>query len=283
MRWNGTVSRLRSFIRIGIHPAGMLLFQPMRPTRTSIFPDENRIEVYDVESDVLKSMDIGEGGRVFQFADYWFYGVFMRLFPLLLRMATICCSVRRILSVCQKIIGMSGITCYESLLIRKTVRLEPKWIPYIMREKRAGVLSSRESPRMGSGYFIRCPIIGNFSIWHKDADLYMIDLSTLRSYPLEAANSDDVESYHSWSSNSRWLVFSSRRIDGLYTRPYLVHIDENGKTGKPFVLPQEDPDFYSRFMFSYNIPEFVKGKVEAEVHTIADTARKPGNRIRMEE
>ena len=111
----------------------------------------------------------------------------------------------------------------------------------------------------------------------------MIDLSTLRSYPLEAANSDDVESYHSWSSNSRWLVFSSRRIDGLYTRPYLVHIDENGKTGKPLVLPQEDPDFYSRFMFSYNIPEFVKGKVEAEVHTIADTARKPGNRIRMEE
>ena len=56
---------------------------------------------------------------------------------------------------------------------------------------------------------------GNFSIWHKDADLYMIDLSTLQSYPLEAANSDDVESYHSWSSDSRWIVFSSRRMDGL--------------------------------------------------------------------
>ena len=40
---------------------------------------------------------------------------------------------------------------------------------------------------------------------------------------------------------------------------------------------------HTRFMFSYNIPEFVKGKVEAEVHTIADTARKPGNRIRMGE
>ena len=103
------------------------------------------------------------------------------------------------------------------------------------------------------------------------------------THRMDEVNSDDVESYHSWSSNSRWLVFSSRRIDGLYTRPYLVHIDENGKTGKPFVLPQEDPDFYSRFMFSYNIPEFVKGKVEAEVHTIADTARKPGNRIRMGE
>ena len=98
---------------------------------------------------------------------------------------------------------------------------------------------------------------------------------------MDEVNSDDVESYHSWNSNSRWLVFSSRRIDGLYTRPYLVHIDENGTSGKPFVLPQKDPDFYSRFMFSYNIPEFVKGKVEAEAHTIANTARKPGNRIRM--
>ena len=50
---------------------------------------------------------------------------------------------------------------------------------------------------------------GNFSIWHKDADLYMIDLSTLQSYPLEAANSDDVESYHSWSSDSRWIVLAA--------------------------------------------------------------------------
>ena len=124
---------------------------------------------------------------------------------------------------------------------------------------------------------------GNFSIWHKDADLYRIDLDSGVMHRMDEVNSDDVESYHSWSSNSRWLVFSCRRIYCLYTRRYHVHIDENGKTGKPFVLPQEDPDFYSRFMFSYNIPEFVKGKVEAEVQTIAATARTPGNRIRKGE
>lgn len=122
---------------------------------------------------------------------------------------------------------------------------------------------------------------GNFSIWHKDADLYRIDLNTGVMHRMDEVNSDDVESYHSWSSNSRWLVFSSRRMDGLYTRPYLVHVDESGKAGKPFVLPQEDPGFYSRFMFSYNIPEFVKAKVEVEAHAIAGTARKPGNGIRM--
>ena len=69
---------------------------------------------------------------------------------------------------------------------------------------------------------------GNFSIWHKDADLYMADLQTGTSRPLVEVNSDDVESYHSWSSNSRWFVFSSRRIDGLYTRPYIAYVDEDG-------------------------------------------------------
>lgn len=120
---------------------------------------------------------------------------------------------------------------------------------------------------------------GNFSIWHKDADLYSIDLRTGVMHCMDEVNSDDVESYHSWSSNSRWLVFSSRRMDGLYTCLYVVHIGEDGKVGKPFVLPQEDPDFYSRFMYSYNIPEFVKGRVEVEKQDIASTARGKGNKI----
>ena len=42
-------------------------------------------------------------------------------------------------------------------------------------------------------------------------------------------SSDDVESYHSWSDNGRWTVFSSRRMDGLYTRPYLVYVDAEGR------------------------------------------------------
>lgn len=103
---------------------------------------------------------------------------------------------------------------------------------------------------------------GNFSIWHKDADLYLADLATKECRVLEAVNSRDVESYHSWSSNSRWIVFSSRRIDGLYTRPFIAYMDEEGRPSKPFLLPQEDPAFYHTFMKSYNIPEFVTGKVK---------------------
>lgn len=105
---------------------------------------------------------------------------------------------------------------------------------------------------------------GNFSIWHKDADLMMVDLKTGQVSELEGVNSNDVESYHSWSSNGHWLVFSSRRVDGLYTHPYLVHVDGEGHWSKPFAVPQSDPQFYRNFMYSFNIPELVKGEVKLD-------------------
>ena len=115
---------------------------------------------------------------------------------------------------------------------------------------------------------------GNFSIWHKDADLYIYDLEDKTSRALDEVNSNDVDSYHSWSSNSRWFVFSSRRIDGLYTRPYFAYIDEQGRAGKPFLLPQKDADYYHELMKSYNIPEFIKGKVN---HSQFDLSRQIKN------
>lgn len=114
---------------------------------------------------------------------------------------------------------------------------------------------------------------GNFSIWHKDADIYCIDLQSGAVAPMRALNSEDVESYHSWSGNSRWMVVSSRRDDGLYTRPYISYIDENGQARKPFLLPQKDPKkYYDSEMFSYNIPEFVEGEILLDGRQIADFA-----------
>lgn len=110
---------------------------------------------------------------------------------------------------------------------------------------------------------------GSFSIWHKDADLYLIDLKTKENRLLNEVNSEDVESYHSWSSNSRWFVFSSRRIDGLYTRLYIAYMDKDGKVGKPFLLPQRDTEHYNSLMKSYNIPEFVFGKVKVNKFSLA--------------
>lgn len=99
---------------------------------------------------------------------------------------------------------------------------------------------------------------GNFSIWHKDADLRLLHLDTFETDSLTTINSSDVESYHSWSSNGHWIVFSSRRLDGLFTRPFIAHIDAAGKVSKPFLLPQQSPDYYGNSLFSFNIPEFSK-------------------------
>jgi len=96
---------------------------------------------------------------------------------------------------------------------------------------------------------------GCFPIWHKEADLWSVNLETMEPNRLEL-NSDFTDSYHSWSSNSRWLVFSSKRKDGLTARPYIAYIGEDGSANKAFAMPQKDPDFYNRFLKSYNIPEF---------------------------
>ena len=102
---------------------------------------------------------------------------------------------------------------------------------------------------------------GVFHIWHRDADLCLIDLKTGQARTMKEINSDDVESYHSWSSNGRWVVFSSRRYDGNFTRPFFAHIDQRGRGAKPFELPQSDPDYHRQFLRSYNIPEFMSGPV----------------------
>lgn len=102
---------------------------------------------------------------------------------------------------------------------------------------------------------------GNFPVWHKEADLHLMNLSTNSVDTLELVNSDNSDSYHSWSSDSHWFVFASKRDDGMYGKPYFTHIDENGKCSKPFLLPQKNADFYDFFLKSYNIPELANGPV----------------------
>ncbi|WP_167608761.1 TolB family protein [Maribellus sediminis] len=114
---------------------------------------------------------------------------------------------------------------------------------------------------------------GCFSIWHKEADLYSIDLADFQVTKCEG-NSDFTESYHSWSTNSSWLVFSSKRDDGLTARPYISFVDENGNTSKPFILPQKDPEFYDEFIKTFNIPEFATADVHFKPGKLRSTANK---------
>ena len=114
---------------------------------------------------------------------------------------------------------------------------------------------------------------GVFHIWHHEADLYLMDLQSGEVRAMDEINSNDTESYHSWSSNGRWVIFSSRRDDGGYTRPFIAHIDADGKGSKPFELPQADPDFHRQFMKCYNIPEFMRGPVEVSPQEFASVLK----------
>lgn len=123
---------------------------------------------------------------------------------------------------------------------------------------------------------------GYFPIDHKEADLWIMNLKTHQTRQLTELNSTDTESFHNWSSNSRWIVFSSRRADGLYSLPYIAHIDTAGNATKPFVLPQRNPrHFYQQSLYSYNVPEFTLTPVALDVQQ-AQNEVFSGDRLQVE-
>ena len=110
-----------------------------------------------------------------------------------------------------------------------------------------------------------------FPIDHKEADLWMMDLATGETRPLHEVNSAFSESFHNWSSSSRWFLFCSRRDDGLYVQVYLSSIDAEGHCTKPFVLPQKNPRaFYHSTLYSFNVPDFTKRKIAFDTHGVYD-------------
>ena len=103
---------------------------------------------------------------------------------------------------------------------------------------------------------------GQFHIWHISSDLWVKDLEKDTCYPLTEANSYQSDSFHSWSSNGRWIAFSSRRMDLNYTRPFIAYFDKEGRSHKAFVLPQEDPEQNILLLKSYNVPELTRQAVQ---------------------
>jgi len=115
---------------------------------------------------------------------------------------------------------------------------------------------------------------GYFTIHHPSADLNLLNLETGEYHTMDI-NSKETDSYHCFSSTGHWFVFSSKRIDGLFTRPFFSYLDDNGKATKPFVLPQKDPGFYDTFIKNYNIPELITGEVPFSRIDIRDIVLEP--------
>jgi len=112
---------------------------------------------------------------------------------------------------------------------------------------------------------------GYFTIYSPSSDLYMMDLKTF-DYMKPDINSSHVESFHSWSSNSKWVLFASKRVDGLNTLIFFSYVDNEGNAHKPILLPQKDPTFYSTLIYNFNRPVFITEKVQINPKRLTKTA-----------
>ncbi|NQV33220.1 MAG: PD40 domain-containing protein, partial [Phycisphaeraceae bacterium] len=133
------------------------------------------------------------------------------------------------------------------------------------------ILLPRISPDGRFLLFCMCPY-GCFPIYQPGSDLYLMDLNT-GAYQKLAINSEYSESWHSWSSNSRWIAFSTKRDGGLLTRTYFSYVDETGTAHKPFILPQKNPVAYDAMMQTFSVPELVKERIKVPASTLARAAR----------
>ena len=113
-----------------------------------------------------------------------------------------------------------------------------------------------------------------FPLFKASGDVYLMELETGEYRRLEC-NSDRSESWPSWSSNSRWIVFTSKRRDGIFVRPYMSYLDETGKVHKAVLLPQKDPLFYDSFLKGYTLPELITEPVQVSARGLAKAVRSP--------
>jgi hypothetical protein len=150
--------------------------------------------------------------------------------------------------------------------------------PQVMVSARESGLSACQPKVSPDGRFVlfcMCQY-GSFPIYQTNSDLYLLELSTKKCRRLDI-NSDQADSWHCWSSNGRWVVFSSKRLDGLFARPFFSYVDEQSEFHKPFLLPQEDPDFYDSCLTTFNVPEFVLGPVQVSQDELARAVLRPDN------
>jgi len=90
----------------------------------------------------------------------------------------------------------------------------------------------------------------SFMLLQPDSKLHIMPAEGGEARPMRC-NTSRMNSWHSWSSNSRWLIFSSKAYSA-YTQLFVTHIDEHGVDAPAVLLEQfTTPDHAA------NIAEFV--------------------------
>jgi tetratricopeptide (TPR) repeat protein len=147
----------------------------------------------------------------------------------------------------------------EFVVEKKPFRFDLYRVPF--NEGRGGTPEPIEGASHNgmSNYFAKFSPDGKWIVFCKaasymllmpDSELYIVPAEGGEARRLRA-NTPLMNSWHSWSSNGRWLVFSSK-ANTPYTQLFLTHIDADGLSTPPVVLER-----FTGTDRAANIPEFV--------------------------
>ena len=103
----------------------------------------------------------------------------------------------------------------------------------------------------------------SFMLLQPDSELYIMPAEGGQPRKMRCNMPGKMNSWHSWSPNGRWLVFSSK-ANGPYTQLWLTHVDAAGNDSPPVLL-----DWFTSPYRAANIPEFVNVRAE-QFGTIVD-------------
>jgi len=271
-----------SILSAGVYPAWhpwlkLIVYSTNKTAQRFHTTDRNKIEVYDTQSDLI-AYDIDKGEVTNLENDSTELEVFPAWAPD--GKTLYYCSARVPLKDSTQTVASAILkypkeikyNIYRKSFDVETMAFGPRELVFSADSLDKSATLPRISPN-GRYLMFALAEFGVFHIWHHDGDLWMLDLQTGETRAIDEINSPDTESYHSWSSNGKWVVFSSRRDDGTYTRPFFAHIDKDWHFTKPFELPCADPDFHRQFMKCYNIPEFMRGPVTVKPQAFADVLK----------
>ena len=222
------------------------------------FPIKGILAVYSRESETFHALPGADDKRFVQSNAVWSpdgkYIVFARSEAYELKAARD-----------QKRVLLTPDECREFLEDGKTFLFDLYRIPF------DGGKGGKAEPLAGasnngmSNYFAKYSPDGKWIVFCKaksymllqpDSELYIIPAAGGEARKLRC-NTSRMNSRHSWSPNSKWLVFSSK-ANSDYTQLFLTHIDEQGRSSPAVLLSQ-----FTASDRAANIPEFVNDKAEA--------------------
>ena len=85
----------------------------------------------------------------------------------------------------------------------------------------------------------------------KTSDIYLMNRQNKKIKKLNLNLDNSMDSWHKWSENSHWLIFSSKRDTTDLTSLYLTYIDDKGNDSPPIKL-------YGSDSLKVNIPQYIK-------------------------